>query len=241
MHEIWLYILFFLVAFFYSSIGHGGASGYLAVMALLSFSPAVMKPTSLLLNTLVSFIAFVSFYRAGHFKSKLLWPLIAASIPFAFIGSIMPVSDSIYKKLLGVVLLISIIRLLYQNSEKPLNPSPKWYVLFVIGAIIGLISGMIGMGGGILLAPVLLLMGWSTQKQTAAICAIFIFLNSLSGMAGQIKTGFPLSTQIIYIVIIVLLGGWVGAYTGSKKLNEKNMKYMLAVVLIMASIKLLFV
>ncbi|WP_298411539.1 sulfite exporter TauE/SafE family protein [Hydrotalea sp.] len=241
MNEIWLYLLFFLVAFFYSSIGHGGASGYLAVMALLNFSPAVMKPTSLLLNTLVSFVAFVSFYRAGHFKSKLLWPLIAASIPFAFIGSIMPVSDLIYKKLLGAVLLISILRLLYQNAEKPLVPTPKWYVLFLIGALIGLVSGMIGMGGGILLAPVLLLMRWSTQKQTAAICAIFIFLNSVSGMMGQIKTGFPLSTQIINIVIIVLAGGWLGAYTGSKKLNERGMKYMLAVVLIMASMKLLFV
>jgi uncharacterized membrane protein YfcA len=108
MHEIWIYLLIFLVSFFYSSIGHGGASGYLAVMALFIFTPAVMKPTSLLLNTLVSFIAFVSFYRAGHFKSKLLWPLIAASIPFAFLGSILPVSELIYKKLLGVVLLISI-------------------------------------------------------------------------------------------------------------------------------------
>ncbi|MGC8750981.1 sulfite exporter TauE/SafE family protein [Hydrotalea sp.] len=241
MHEIWIYLLFFLVAFFYSSIGHGGASGYLAVMALLNFTPAVMKPTSLLLNTLVSFIAFVSFYRAGHFKSKLLWPLIAASIPFAFLGSILPVSELIYKKLLGVVLLISILRLLYQNAEKPVVKNPKWYVLFIIGALIGLVSGMIGMGGGILLAPVLLLMSWATQKQTAAICAIFIFLNSISGMVGQLKTGFPLSTQIISIIVIVLAGGWLGAYIGSKKLNEKGMKYMLAIVLIMASIKLLLV
>lgn len=241
MHDVWLYLLFFFVAFFYASIGHGGASGYLAVMALLNISPAVMKPTSLLLNILVSMVAFISFYRAGHFKSKLLWPLIIASIPFAFVGSIMQVSDVLYKKLLGVVLFIAILRLLYQNTEKALLPAPKWYVLFIIGAIIGLVSGMIGMGGGILLAPVLLLMRWSSQKQTAAICAIFIFLNSVSGMVGQIKTGFPLSAQIINIVIVVLAGGWLGAYTGSKKLNEKGMKYMLTIVLIMASIKLLLI
>jgi uncharacterized membrane protein YfcA len=136
---------------------------------------------------------------------------------------------------------MSIIRLVWQNAEKPLQPSPKWYVLFIIGSLIGIVSGMIGMGGGILLSPILLLMGWSTMKQTAAISAIFIFLNSVAGIAGQMKSGFPLSQQVIGIIIFVLIGGWLGAFLGSQKLPARNMKYVLAFVLVLAAAKLIFV
>ena len=213
MQEILIYgLCFFTVAFLYASVGHGGASGYLALMALLGFSSLVMKPTALLLNVMVSLIAFISFYKAKHFKSTLLWPLIAGSIPFAFIGAIMPISDSAYKKLLGVVLLLSIVRLIWTKSNQEIKQEPKWPILFVIGASIGLVSGMIGMGGGILLSPILLLMGWSTMKQTAAISAIFIFLNSIAGIIGQMKTGFDLSPQILSIIVFVLIGGSAGAY-----------------------------
>jgi len=242
MQEILLYgVCFFIVAFLYASVGHGGASGYLALMALVGFSPFVMKPTALLLNVLVSLIAFISFYRAKHFKSKLLWPLIAGSIPFAFIGAIMPLSDNAYKKLLGVVLLLSIIRLVWNNANQTLKPEPQWPILFIIGSSIGLVSGMIGMGGGILLSPILLLMGWSTMKQTAAISAIFIFLNSIAGIIGQFKTGFDLGPQILSIIAFVLIGGSAGAYYGAKILPSKGMKYVLALVLIMAAGKLIFV
>ena len=242
MQEMLLYgICFFTLAFLYASVGHGGASGYLALMALLGFSPFVMKPTALLLNVLVSLIAFISFYKAKHFKSTLLWPLIAGSIPFAFIGAIIPISDSAYKRLLGVVLLLSIVRLIWTKAEQALKPEPKWPVLFFIGAAIGLVSGMIGMGGGILLSPILLLMGWSTMKQTAAISAIFIFLNSIAGIAGQLKTGFDLSSQILSIIVFVLIGGSAGAYFGAGKLPPKGMKYVLALVLVVAAGKLIFV
>lgn len=242
MQEILIYgLCFFSVAFLYASVGHGGASGYLALMALLSFSPSVMKPTALLLNVMVSLIAFISFYKAKHFKATLLWPLIAGSIPFAFIGSIMPISDSTYKKLLGVVLLLSIVRLIWTKANQELKESPKWPILFLIGASIGLVSGMIGMGGGILLSPILLLMGWSTMKQTAAISAIFIFLNSIAGIIGQLKTGFDLSPQILSIIVFVLVGGSAGAYYGAGKLPAKSMKYVLAMVLVMAAGKLIFV
>ena len=241
MQEFILFGLFFLVAFMYASVGHGGASGYLAIMALLGFSASVMKPTALLLNVMVSLIAFVSFYKARHFRAHLLWPLIAASIPFAYLGSIIPVSELGYKRILGVVLLLSIVRLVWDSSEKPLTPAPKWYILFSIGAVIGLVSGMIGMGGGILLSPILLLMAWSNQKQTAAISSIFIFLNSVAGIAGQLKTGFNLGSQTWLIILFVLAGGWLGAYVGAEKLKSKNMKYILASILILAAGKLIFV
>lgn len=242
MQEIILYgFFFFVVAFLYASVGHGGASGYLALMALLGFSPLVMKPTALLLNVLVSLIAFISFYKAKHFKSTLLWPLIAGSIPFALIGSIMPISDLTYKKLLGVVLLLSIIRLVWNRANQEIKPAPKWPILFFIGAAIGLVSGMIGMGGGILLSPILLLMGWSSMKQTAAISAIFIFLNSIAGIIGQVKAGFDLSPQILSIIAFVLIGGSAGAYFGAEKIPVKGMKYVLAFVLVLAAGKLIFV
>ena len=230
-----------MVAFLYASVGHGGASGYLALMALFSFSASEMKPTALLLNLFVSIIAFISFYRAKHFTSKLLWPLVATSIPFAFLGSSLSVSEGLYKKILAIVLLLSVFRLLLNSTEKPLQPLPKWYWLSSIGAAIGLISGMIGMGGGILLSPILLLMSWANQKQTAAITAIFIFLNSAAGMAGQLKTGFNFSPQILTIIVFVLAGGWLGAYFGARKMPSKNMKFILVFVLILAAGKLFFI
>jgi uncharacterized membrane protein YfcA len=131
--------------------------------------------------------------------------------------------------------------LIWNNANQSLKPEPKWPILFVIGAAIGLVSGMIGMGGGILLSPILLLMGWSTMKQTAAISAIFIFLNSIAGIVGQMKTGFDLSSQILSIIVFVLIGGTIGAYYGAEKIPVKGMKYVLAMVLVMAAGKLIFV
>ncbi len=242
MEEIILYgLAFFVIAFLYATVGHGGASGYLALMALFNFNVVVIKPTALILNLLVSCIAFVSFYKAKHFKSTLLWPLVITSIPFAYIGSIVPVSEGVYKKILAIVLLIAVIRMLFLNKVNSSNHAPKWYWLSLAGAIIGIISGMVGMGGGILLSPLLLLMGWSNQQQTAALSAIFIFLNSAAGMLGQLKQGFSLDQSTYTIIVFVLVGGWLGAYFGSKKLQSNQLKFILATVLIVAATKLLFV
>ena len=233
-------LCFFLVAILYASVGHGGASGYLALMALFGFVPLVMKPTALVLNLLVSLIAFLSFYKARFFKPKLLWPLILGSIPLAYLGSIIPLPDVIYKRILAVVLLFSIIRLLIGKSDMEQKKDPPFWVLLLIGSGIGLLSGMIGMGGGILLSPILILAGWSNQKETAAISAIFIFLNSLSGLVGQFQKGFELAPGIIWIAASVLVGGWLGAYIGAKKVPIGQMKWLLAGVLMMAVGKLFF-
>ena len=242
MEEIILYgLAFFIIAFLYSAVGHGGASGYLALMAIFNFSATEIKPTALILNLMVSCLAFISFYRAKHFRSSMLWPLILTSIPFAYLGSIGPVSESFYKKLLALVLLIAVARLLFLNKSSTTSPAPKWYWLSIAGALIGLVSGMIGMGGGILLSPLLLLMGWSTQQQTAALSAIFIFLNSAAGMVGQIQKGFNLDQSIYIIILFVLFGGWIGAYVGAKKMKADQLKFILASVLIVAATKLFFV
>lgn len=235
------YILLFLVAFLYSSVGHGGASGYLALMALFSISPEVMKPTALLLNLFVSLVSFIQFYRGKHFRWKIFLPFALASVPMAFIGGAITVDAGLYKKILGILLLVPICRFLFfadikVEEVKKSNP----YLSFLTGAAIGFLSGLIGIGGGIILSPLLLLLKWTDMKQTAAISALFIFVNSFSGLAGQLTRGIDFSAGMYAYVAVAFMGGICGAYYGSLKFKQNILRYMLAVVLMVAAYKLLF-
>ena len=242
MDSIFLfYVLLFVVAFLYASVGHGGASGYLALMAIFSFAPDVMKPTALLLNLFVSLTSFIQFYRGQHFKWKIFLPLAIASVPMAFAGGLITVDGFIYKKILGVLLLIPIIRFLFfANIPDSELKKSNIRLSLLIGAAIGFLSGLIGIGGGIILSPVLLLLKWTNQKQTAAISAIFIFVNSLSGLAGQLTKGIRFSPDMIIYVVIAFVGGLCGAYFGALKFKQAILKNVLAVVLMLAAYKLLF-
>ena len=238
---ILFYILLFLVAFLYSSVGHGGASGYLALMALFSITPDVMKPTALLLNLFVSLTSFIQFYRGKHFNWKIFLPFALTSVPMAFVGGMISVDDYVYKKILGLLLIIPIVRFLFFGNIKVEEiKKPNFLLALIIGAAIGFLSGLIGIGGGIILSPVLLLLKWADMKKTAAISAIFIFVNSLSGLAGQLRKGINFSTDMYAYVAVAFVGGLCGAYFGSLKLNQNFLKYLLAIVLIIASYKLLF-
>lgn len=235
------YIILFVVAFLYASVGHGGASGYLALMALYGFAPEVMKPTALLLNLFVSLTSYIQFYRGGHFKWKLFLPLALASIPMAYVGGLLTIDATIYKKLLGALLLLPILRffLLKDNKQAGTVESQVWVSVF-IGAGIGFLSGLIGIGGGIILSPILLLLNWTNQKQTAAISALFIFVNSLSGLFGQLTKGIHFSTDMLWMVVIAFGGGLLGAWFGSLKFRQEVLKFTLASVLTVAAFKLLF-
>lgn len=238
---ILFYILLFLVAFLYSSVGHGGASGYLALMAIFSITPDVMKPTALLLNLFVSLTSFIQFYRGKHFNWKIFLPFAITSVPMAYVGGLITVDDHIYKKILGILLIIPIIRFLFFANIKVEEIKRSNLVLsLLIGAAIGFLSGLIGIGGGIILSPVLLLLKWTDMKQTAAISAIFIFVNSLSGLAGQLHKGINFSADMYAYVGIAFVGGLCGAYFGSLKFKSNILQYLLALVLIIASYKLLF-
>ena len=238
---ILFYILLFVVAFLYASVGHGGASGYLALMAIFAISPAVMKPTALLLNLFVSSTSFIQFYRAGHFKWKTFWPFALASIPLSFIGGMMAIESSIYKKILGVLLLIPVIRFFFFKNTDPKDFKPSNIPLSLfVGGIIGLLSGMIGIGGGIILSPVLLLLKWTDQKQTAAISAAFIFVNSVAGLGGQLVKGFEFNSHMLGYVGVAFVGGICGAYFGALKFPQTVLKNVLACVLALAAYKLLF-
>jgi uncharacterized protein len=235
------YILLFIVAFLYASVGHGGASGYLALMALFNFSPAVMKPTALLLNLFVSMVSFIQFYRGKFFKWKLFIPLIIFSIPMAFLGGRVAIQDHVYKTILGLFLIIPICRFLFFKNTDPKDMKPaNLYWLLLIGAVIGFLSGMIGIGGGIILSPILLLLKWTNQKQTAAISALFIFVNSVAGLAGQYTKGIQLNTEMLGYVAVAFAGGLCGAYMGSLKFPQTVLKNLLAFVLMIAAWKLLW-
>jgi len=241
--EYWylFYILLFIVAFLYASVGHGGASGYLALMAIFSVTPAVMRPTALLLNLFVSLTSFIQFYRGGHFKWKIFLPFALASVPFSFVGGMINIDSGIYKTILGILLLFPIARFLFlpNTDPKEMKEAQVLPSLF-IGGIIGLLSGMIGIGGGILLSPVLLLLKWTNQKQTAAISALFIFVNSIAGLAGQLTKGISFNSDMYAYVAVAFVGGLCGAYFGSLKFNQNILKNVLAGVLMLAVYKLLF-
>ena len=194
---ILFYFLLFLVAFLYASVGHGGASGYLALMAIFSVTPEVMKPTALLLNLFVSLTSFIQYYRGKHFKWKIFLPLAIASVPMSFIGGLLVLDGTVYKKILGLLLLIPVVRfLVFKNPQIDETKKPDTILSLVIGGAIGLLSVMIGIGGGIILSPILLMLKWTDQRQTAAISAIFIFVNSLAGLTGQLTKGIHFSTDM---------------------------------------------
>ena len=230
-----------LLATLYSSVGHGGASGYLALMALFSFTPELMRPSALVLNIFVSSIALFSYYKNGHFRFKLLFPFVITSVPFAFLGGAISIDPKVYKIILGIFLLIAIARMVYQPKigKNKIKETNKVLSLF-IGAFLGFFSGLIGIGGGIILSPIIILLKWGTVKQTAAVSAAFILLNSVSGLIGQVSNEIQVAPEIGYMLGAAVFGGFIGSYFGSFKISEKALKYALSVVLIFASFKLMF-
>jgi len=236
--------LFFLlllpfVSFLYASVGHGGASGYLALMALFSFSTATMKQTALVLNLFVAGIAFYHYFRAGHFTFSLFIWFALGSIPAAFVGGLFSVDPSVYKKILGVLLLFAVFRMLFPpsvgTSTKALTP----LLAVLVGGFIGFFSGLIGIGGGIILTPILLLFHWAKIKEAAAVSALFIWVNSGAALLGQWSTGISLSLKVLPLIGVALIGGFLGSYYGARIWNKTRLQQFLAVVLIGASFKLL--
>lgn len=242
MENIWLFCtILFIIAALYSSVGHGGASGYLALMALFGVSVNIMRPTALVLNLFVAGISFLLYYRGGHFKWKIFLPLALASIPAAFIGGRIELDAVLYKRILGILLLFPALRFFFFPNVKEDDKKPVSLMLsLIVGGAIGLFSGMIGIGGGIILSPVLLLLKWTNQKETAAISASFIFVNSVSGLAGQLSKGITFSGDMILFITVAFAGGWCGSYLGAIKFNQNILKYTLATVLLMASYKLIY-
>lgn len=234
-----LLLLFPIVAFLYASVGHGGASGYLALMSAFAFPMTFMKPTALVLNILVSGLSFYFYYKEKNFKWNLFYPFALTSIPFSFIGGYLKIDAFYYKIILATVLVFAVMRLLgLFGKEKGDLKSINVPMALGFGALIGFLSGLLGIGGGIILSPVLLLMGWATMKQTAAVSALFILVNSISGLFGFVSQGGTLAASSGLLIALVFIGGLFGAYYGSTKFNSKGLRYVLSVVIGIAIFKL---
>jgi uncharacterized membrane protein YfcA len=235
-------ILFFVGAALYASVGHGGASSYLAVMGLFSLAPEVMKPTALALNILVASVATFKFYRAGLFSWRLFWPFAVASIPAAFVGGAVMLPARSYKIVVGVVLLYAAVWM-FRSALRPISKethSPPLWAAVLAGLAIGFLSGLTGVGGGIFLSPLLLSMGWAETRATSGVAAPFILVNSIAGLLGHIASVSQLPPNVPVWGAAALIGGWIGASYGSKRAPVPVLRQLLSLVLVVAGVKLIF-
>ncbi|HXI98343.1 MAG TPA: sulfite exporter TauE/SafE family protein [Gemmatimonadaceae bacterium] len=235
-------ILFFVGAALYASVGHGGASSYLAIMGLFSLAPDVMKPTALALNILVASVATYKFYRAGLFSWRLFWPFAAASIPAAFVGGAVMLPARWYEIIVGVVLLYAAVWM-FRSALRPISKethSPPLWAAVMAGLAIGFLSGLTGVGGGIFLSPLLLSMGWAETRATSGVAAPFILVNSIAGLLGHIASVSQLPPNVPVWGAAALIGGWIGAGYGSKRAPVPVLRQLLSLVLVVAGVKLIF-
>jgi hypothetical protein len=228
-----------LVALLYSSVGHAGASGYIAVMALFGLAPEVVRPTALALNILVAGIATWQFRRMGHFSWKLFWPFALLAVPLAFAGGYVTLPTRAFQVLVGAVLLFSAVRFFARPGEDVVRAPPPRAAALAAGGGIGLLSGLTGTGGGIFLTPLVLTMKWAPAKTTSAVSALFILLNSTAGLLGNLSAtrGFP--TPALALLAAAGIGGTAGSWLGSSRLPPVAIKRLLAVVLVIAGAKLI--
>lgn len=235
-----LTVCVFLVSLLYSSVGHAGASGYIAVMTLFDIAPEEIRPTALALNILVASIGTWQFYRAGHFAWSLFWPFAVLSVPMAFVGGYLSVPTSAFKMLVGAVLLLSAIQLVFRPPSEAEPRPPNRPIAAGAGAGIGLLSGLTGTGGGIFLTPLLIFMRWARTRTAAGVSALFILLNSTAGLAGNVTSTRSIPGLIWPLMLAVGVAGFLGSYAGSRALPALAIKRLLAGVLLVAGLKLVF-
>ncbi|MFD2037472.1 sulfite exporter TauE/SafE family protein [Belliella marina] len=241
--DLWTVFLFCLLpiaAFLYASVGHGGASSYLMILTLMGFLPEEIRPSALLLNIFVSLISFLNFRKQESLQKDLFWSLILFSIPAAYVGGTILLDTAIYRKILGIILLFPALKFLsvFPESTKVVVERKVWMGP-LLGVVIGLLSGLVGIGGGVLLTPIILMLGWANVKQTAVLSSLFIFLNSIAGFVGSGSLDFDLPSQFWILIPITIIGGLLGGYFGAKRFSNAALRYLLCAVLIFASVKLL--
>ncbi len=242
MAESWfLVVLIFAAAVLYSSVGHAGASGYLAAMALCGVAPASMRPAALILNVIVATIGTARFYRAGCFSPRLFLLFTAGSFPFAFVGGYLTLPSSVYRPVVGVILLLSAVRLVVENIKVESADKKRVPVLLAVacGAGIGLLSGLTGTGGGIFLSPLLLFMRWAETKETSGVSVAFILVNSVAGLIGLFLNVPTLPEDLSVWVVVAAVGGLIGSEFGSKRLGNQTLRRLLAAVLVVAGLKMI--
>jgi uncharacterized membrane protein YfcA len=236
-----LALAFFTVSVLYASVGHAGATGYIAAMALAGMAPSLMKPTALTLNLVVASIATYKFYKRGMFSWAIFLPLAIASIPCAYLGGKIVLPPEYYRPIVGVVLLYAAWHAFKKNSETgtPVFKEVSKPVLLLVGAILGFLSGLTGVGGGVFLSPMMLVLGWAPIKVISGVAAAFILVNSTAGMAGLLSTSPVFLPELYLWAGAVLIGGWIGSELGSRRLNNNTILKLLGFTILIAGIKLI--
>src|SRR5882762_4551678 len=229
-----------VIAFLYSSVGHAGASGYIATMTLFGLAATVIRPTALVLNILVATIGSFQFWRAGHFSWKLFWPFALLSVSAAYLGGYIQPSASILRILIGLVLLFSAARLIFRRGDPAETVAPSKPTAVGVGGGLGLLSGLTGTGGGIFLTPLLLFCEWAKIREAAAVSALFILVNSIGGLVGYFTAVRSLPVLGLYLAIPAIIGGTIGSHLGSRRFPVRAISILLAIVLAIAGIKLIF-
>src|SRR5437762_11687969 len=229
-----------VVAFLYSSVGHAGASGYIATMTLFGLTAPQIRPTALVLNILVATIGSFQFWRAGHFSWKLFWPFALLSVPAAYFGGYLQLPARVLKIIIGLVLLFSAARLFFRRGDPPAVTSPPLTAALAVGSGIGFLSGLTGTGGGIFLTPILLFSKWAKTKQASAVSALLILVNSIAGLAGFVSARQSIPTLATVLSAAAIVGGAIGSYLGSRKFPVRTVSILLATVLVIAGSKLIF-
>src|SRR5437870_111577 len=239
-HLVFLFLAIGLIAFLYSSVGHAGASGYIATMTLFGLTATVIRPTALVLNILVATIGSFQFWRAGHFSWKLFWPFALLSIPAAYFGGFLQPSAAVLRILIGAVLLFSAARLIFRRSDPPKTFLPSKPTAIGVGAGLGFLSGLTGTGGGIFLTPLLLFCRWAQIRQAAAVSALFIWVNSIAGLVGYFTKVRTIPSLGFVLAAAAIIGGIIGSHLGSRRFAVRVISLCLATVLLIAGIKLIF-
>jgi uncharacterized protein len=237
---IFLFLAVTVIAFLYSSVGHAGASGYIAVMTLFGLATPVIRPTALVLNILVATIGSFQFWRAGHFSWKLFWPFAVLAVPAAYFGGYLQLPARILKIIIGLVLLFSAGRLFFRRGDPIESAPPRLPASLAVGSAIGFLSGLTGTGGGIFLTPLLLFAGWAKTKQASAVSALFILVNSVAGLAGFVTARQAIPRLAAVLSVAAIIGGAIGSYLGSRKFPVRAISILLASVLVIAGYKLIF-
>lgn len=233
----------FIGAALYTSVGHAGASAYIAIMALFSVPFSTMKPTALFLNIIVSMFASWRYIRVGYFNLRTLYPILIGAIPMSFIGGYIQLPGAIYRPLVGIFLIISAVKFFFEKkitADQEIKYPPIISGV-IVGAGIGLLAGLTGTGGGIFLSPIILFLGWSDTKTASGIAAVFIFFNSLGGLLGNISSVNALPHSLPILSVAVILGAIVGTFLGIKYLGTPTIRKVLGVVLLIAGIKMISV
>ncbi len=248
MEEFVLFILFFIIALFYSMAGFGGGSSYLAIMTVLNINYLLIRPIALICNIVVVLGGVIIFYRAGFFKWKKITPLIITSIPLAYLGGRFSLTENYFFILLGITLLLAAVFMLLPTTKKnktinqEISSSKNNYLInSLLGGAIGFLSGLVGIGGGIFLAPILHLINWDTTKVISATASFFILVNSIAGLAGQFtNTTFTMNWQLCFLLITaVFLGGQIGNRVSIQKLSPRAIKSVTAILILIVALRIL--